>query len=237
MRTKLFIFSSIVILALALSACGPSAAASEHTLNVTGSGTVYLTPDIAYVNIGVHTEEADLALSMANNNAQVQAVVDALRANGVDANDIQTSNFSVWSYQTTDPMSGLITGWKYAVDNSVTVKVRDLSKLDNLLTIVVEAGANNINGITFDVSDKTAALAEARTKAMANADALAGELAATANVSLGGIVNISYTEVTSPYYGYGYGKGGGGGAESAATPINPGQLELTATVNVTYGIK
>jgi uncharacterized protein YggE len=238
MRNKLFTLSSILILILALSACGPSAANSEHTLSVTGTGTIYLTPDIAYVNIGVHTEEAELAQSMTNNNAQVQAVVNALLANGVDGKDIQTSNFSVWSYQTTDPMTGLITGWKYAVDNSVTVTVRDLSKLGDLLNTVVGAGANNINGISFDVADKSASLAEARTKAMSNAESLAQELAQTANVSLGNIVSISYTEVTSPYYGYGYGKGGGGGgAEAVAAPINPGQLELTATVVVTYGIK
>jgi len=235
MRTKLFVLSLILI--LALSACGPSTG-GEHTLNVTGSGTVYLTPDIAYINIGVHTEETDLAQSVARNNAQTQAVVDALRANGVDGKDIQTSNFSVWSYQTSDPATGMPNGMKYTVDNSVTVTVRDLAKLGDLLNTVVNAGANNINGISFDMSDKSAALAEARTKAMANADALAKELAATANVSLGSIVNISYTEISSPYYGYGYGMGGGGGAaESVPAPINPGQLQITASVNVTYGIK
>jgi uncharacterized protein YggE len=235
MRTKLFALS--IILLLALSACGPSTG-SEHTLSVTGSGIVYLSPDIAYINIGVHTEETDLAQSVAKNNAQVQAVVDALRGMGVEAKDIQTSNFSVWSYQTTDPATGAITGMKYAVDNSVTVTVRDLTKLGDLLNTVVGVGANNINSISFDVADKTAALVEARTKAMANADALAKELAQTANVSLGGITNISYTEVTSPNYGYGYGMGGGG-AESkpASAPINPGQLQVTATVSVTYGIK
>jgi hypothetical protein len=235
MRTKLLALS--IILVLALSACG-SPTGSEHTLNVTGSGTVYISPDIAYINIGVHTEESDLAQSVAKNNSQVQAVVDALRNNGVDAKDIQTSNFSVWSYQTTNPETGLNDLMKYSVDNSVTVTVRDLSKLGDLLNTVVGVGANNINSISFDVADKTAAMAEARTKAMANADALAKELAGMANVSLGGITNISYTEVTSPYYGYGYGMGGGGGAaESVAAPINPGQLQVTATVSVTYGIK
>ncbi|KAF0109352.1 MAG: hypothetical protein FD146_396 [Anaerolineaceae bacterium] len=236
MRTKLFIFSSVLILALALSACGPSTG-SQNTLNVTGTGTVYLTPDIAYINIGVHTENADIAQAVASNNAQTQAVVDALRANGVDGKDIQTSNFSVWSYQTSDPMTGEYTGMMYSVDNSVAVTVRDLTKLGNLLNIVVGAGANNINGISFDVTDKTAALAEARQKAMENAGSLANELAQTAGVSLGGIQNISYADYSTPYYGYGYGMGGGGGAESAAAPINPGQLQVTATVNVTYGIK
>jgi uncharacterized protein YggE len=235
MRTKLLVLSIIFI--LALSACGPSTG-SEHTLSVTGSGIIYVAPDIAYITVGVHTEETNLAQSVAKNNAQVQAVVDALRGMGVEAKDIQTSNFSVWSYQTTDPATGTVTGMKYSVDNSVTVTVRDLTKLGDLLNAVVGVGANNINSISFDVADKTAALAQARTKAMENAAALAKELAATANVSLGGITNISYTEVTSPYYGVGYGMGGGGGeSKPATTPINPGQLQVTATVSVTYGIK
>jgi uncharacterized protein len=234
MRTKLLALS--IILILALSACG-SPTGSEHTLNVTGSGTVFISPDIAYINVGVHTEEIDLAQSVAKNNSQVQAVVEALRGMGVDAKDIQTSNFSVWSYQTTDPVTGTITGMKYAVDNSVTVTVRDLTKLGDLLNTVVGVGANNINSISFDVADKTASLVEARTKAMANADSLAKELAQTAGVTLGGITNISYTEVTSPYY-YGYGMGGGGSdTKTASAPINPGQLQVTATVSVTYGIK
>jgi uncharacterized protein len=238
MRTKLFVLSMILL--LALGACGPAARSttgSEQTLNVTGTGTVYLTPDIAYINIGVHTEESALAQSVAKNNAQTQAVVDALRANGVEAKDIQTSNFSVYSYPTMNPETGMNDLMKYSVDNSVTVTVRDLTKLGDLLNTVVSVGANNINGISFDVSDKTAALAEARTKAMGNADALAKELAATAKVSLGSITNISYTETSSPYYGYGYGKGGGAAEAPVAAPINPGQIEVTATVSVTYGLK
>jgi hypothetical protein len=235
MRTKLILFSSILVLALALSACGPSAK-SGNTLNVTGSGTVYVTPDIAYVYIGVHTENTDIAQAVAENNTQAQAVVDALRNSGVEAKDIQTSNFSVWSSQTTDPATGLVTGTKYAVDNTVYITVRDLTKLGSLLDTAIRAGANNINSVSFDVADKSAALVEARQKAMANAGSLAKELAQTGGVSLGGIQNITYTDVPTPYYSYGMG-GGGGGAQAVSAPINPGQLQVTATVNVTYGIK
>jgi len=233
MRTKLFILSLAVL--LALSACAPSAA-NESTLNVTGSGTVYVTPDIAYIYIGVHTENSEIAQAVANNNTQTQAVVNALRNNGVEAKDIQTSNFSVWSYQTTDPLTGMATGTNYSVDNTVYVTVRDLSGLPSLLDTAIDAGANNINSISFDVADKSSAMTEARQLAMEKAGELADELAGTAGLSLGGIQTITYSDVSTLYYGYGM--GGGGGAEGAVSaPINPGQVQLTATVNVIYGIK
>lgn len=236
MHPKLTVLSSVLILALALSACGAPAEAGP-TLYVVGSGTVYVTPDVAYVYIGVHTEETDVAKAVASNNAQAQAVVNALRNSGVEGKDIQTSNFSVWSYQKTDPMTGESLGTVYSVDNTVFVTVRDLTKLGHLLDVALKAGANNINGVTFDVADKSAALAEARAKAMENAAALAGELAGNAGVTLVKIQNISYTDVATPYY-YGYGMGGGGGADGGVVaPINPGQITVTATVSVTYEIK
>ena len=69
MRTKLFLFIPILILALVLSACG-SAPAQPRTLSVSGNGTVYLTPDIAYIYLGVHTDDPDLANAVSTNNAQ-----------------------------------------------------------------------------------------------------------------------------------------------------------------------
>jgi hypothetical protein len=242
MRTKLFLLVPILVLALVLSACGsaaPAGQAAPRTLNVSGTGTVTLTPDIAYIFIGVHTEDPEIATAVDKNNTQAQAVVDALRGMGIAAVDIQTSNFSVWSSQQYDPSTGMYTGIIYMVDNTVYVTVRDLATLPAVLDAAIAAGANNINSVQFDVADKTAALAEARQKAMENAASLAGELATNAGVELGDIQNISYSEyLPTAYYGYGMGGGGGGGAEGAASaPISPGQMQLTVTISVTYEIK
>jgi len=238
MRTKLFLLIPILMLALAFSACGPSASVQPRTLNVSGNGTVYLTPDIAYIYLGVHTEENDVALAVNHNNTQTQSLVNALKNLGVAAADIQTSNFSVYTTQAYDKVSGLPNGTTYVVDDTVYVTVRDLTKLGSLLNTAVSSGANNINSVTFDVADKTAAMAEARQKAMANASSLANELAMTANVTLGDIQSISYSDNSpTPYYGYGMGGGGGATAPNASVPIQPGQTEISVTVSVTYYLK
>jgi uncharacterized protein YggE len=238
MPTKLTPISIIAtfVLVLVLSACG-GAAGQTKTLTVTGTGTVTLAPDLAYVSIGVHTEDTDIAQAVESNNSLAQAVVSALRNSSVDTKDLQTSNFSVYSSTQTDQLTGKPTGTNYSVDNSVSVTVRDLSKLASLLDTAVHAGANNINSVSFDVADNTSALVQARQKAMANAGALAAELSKNAGLPLGGIQTITYGgSQTVPYYGFGKG-GGGAAAPSASVPINPGQLQLTETVTVTYALK
>ncbi|MDI6769939.1 MAG: SIMPL domain-containing protein [Anaerolineales bacterium] len=239
MRSKLLLL--VPMLALALSACAPSLSASQtesRTLSVNGTGTVYLTPDVAYIYIGVRTEDADIAESVARNNAQAQRVVDALRNSGVAAKDIQTSNFSVWTSQQYDPATGQQSGSTYVVENTVYVTVRELTKLGELLDTAIGAGANNINSIQFDVSDKTAALTEARQKAVVSANSLAGELAGLAGVRLGDIQTISYMDYQPmPYYGYGMGGGGGAAVSAEAAPINPGQIAVSVNVSIVYEIK
>jgi len=235
MRTKLSIFISVLVLALVLSACG-TAAAQPRTLNVSGNGTVYLTPDIANIYIGVHNENPVITTAVSNNNNQTQALVDALKNAGVAEADIQTSNFSVYTTQSYDKLTGQSLGSTYAVDNTVYVTVRDLPKLGSLLNTAVGAGANNINSITFDVADKTAAMAQARQKAMENASSLASELAQNAGVKLGEIQNVSYSDTSSIPYPYGMG-GGGSSTPNTSVPIQPGKTQISVTVSVTYTIR
>jgi len=237
MRSKFLVITAIVLFSLVLSACGGTAA-QPRSLSVSGTGTVSMAPDIAYVYIGVHTENPDIAQAVASNNTQAQAVMAALRNSGVDAKDIQTSNFSVYTSNNYDKLTGEISASSFAVDNTVYVTVRDLTKLGSLLDTAIKAGANNINSVSFDLADKTAAMQQARQKAMTDAGDLAAELSKTAGLTLGGIQTLSYTESGPIYYAAGMGGGGGGGpAASVPAPINPGQIQLTATVNVTYNVK
>lgn len=242
MNKKYVAFAILAILALAVSACGATTvnqAAPENirTLDVSGIGVVYLTPDIVYINIGVNTQRENASEAVAINKEQTTAVIQALKDSGVEEKDIRTTNFSIWSNPQYDPTgSGQIIGTTYTVDNTVYVTIRDIEKLGDLLDAAIAAGANNIYSIQFDVEDKTAANKEARAKAVEEANAQAQDLAGVAGLSLGEIQKISYYESGASPYFYG-GKGGGGGAAEAAVPIQPGQLAVTVTVNVTYSVK
>jgi uncharacterized protein len=247
MNKKYFVFAIVAVLALMVSACGPSTVTNQYaapealrTLNVNGVGVVYLTPDIAYITIGVNTQRDNASAAVEANKEQTTAVIEAIKAAGVEDKDIRTNNFSIWSNPQYDEFGQLSGTVNYVVDNTVNVTVRNIDKLGDLLDAAITAGANSIYSIQFDVEDKTAAQEEARTKAVEDAKAEAAGLAGTSGVELDAIQNISYYESGGAYYyDMGYGKGGGGGAvaESAAVPIQPGQLAVSVSVNITYTIK
>jgi uncharacterized protein YggE len=237
MKTKSLIFVAVMIFALLVGACAPVASQDARTLSVSGNGQAFLAPDIAYIYVGVHTEQPTAAEAVAENNSQTQALISAIQDFGIDPKDIRTSNFSIWPMDRFDPATGAPTGEKtYAADNTVYVTVRDLETLGDLLDTAVQAGANTVNSVQFDVENKDEALKEARVDAMNNAKTQAQELAEAAGLSLGEVQSISFVDNQFPIFD---GKGGGGGfaAEAAAVPIQPGQLSFTVTVNVTYALK
>ena len=239
MKTKSLIIFTVIALALLVGACAPAAGnANVRTLSVSGSGEALLAPDIAYIYVGVHTENSTAATAVEENTSQTQELVKAIRDFGIDEKDIRTTNFSIYPMDRFDPATGLPSGEKvYAVDNTVYVTVRDLTKLGDLLDTAVQAGANNINSVQFDVAEKDEALKQARADAVKDAESQAQSLAQAAGLSLGEIQSISFNE-SSPYPIFD-GKGGGGAvaAEQAAVPIQPGQLTFTVYVNVTYALK
>ena len=163
------LIAALLVMATLLSACGaaPSAQAAR-TLSVNGTGTISLTPDIAYIYLGVHSEDPSASEAVASNNTQTQKVIDALKNLGIDEKDIRTTNFSIWPSQQYGP-DGTVTGSIYMVDNTVYITVRDLDGLGDLLDSAITAGANSVNSIQFDVADKTEAVKEARAKAMEDA--------------------------------------------------------------------
>lgn len=249
MRTKLFgLFGLLIIASLVLTGCAGTALAQEptqtpasggvpRTLSVSGSGKAFLTPDLAYIYIGVHTEAADAAEAVAANNTQSQKLIDALRDFGINSNDIQTTNFSIWPQQQYSP-EGRQTGTTYVVDNTVYVTLRDLESIGEFLDTAIANGANTINGIQFDVADRTEALSDARRDAIAQARAQAEELADAAGVTLGQIHSISTygSNYPGPIYAD-RGMGGGAAEMAASVPVSPGQLLIQVDVTVVFEIE
>jgi uncharacterized protein len=242
------IFVTCFILTLALSACAvpPSAGVPAQaspaqqinqpqvrTISINGSGQVTLAPDVAYVSIGVHSQATNVSDALNENNQKAQAVGGALRELNIDSKDIQTSGFNIVPQQQFGPQ-GEQTGTIYSVDNTVYVTVRDLQVMGKLLDVVVRSGANSINGIAFDVLDKSQALSEARKLAIESARSQAEEIAQTAGVTLGDLqtMNVYASNPPTPIF---EGKGGTA-ADASQVPLSAGQLILRVEVSATYAI-
>jgi len=223
------------VLAASLPATTAETTTVSRTIHVSGNGLIDAAPDIATINIGIHTEYENASTAVSENNRMVQNLMETLKASGIEQIDMQTSNFSIWQNQKYN-YDGTTAGSTYMVDNTVYVTVRDLNNLGKTLDSAVQAGANNINGIQFSVADDSAFMAQARALAVTNAQTIAQELAAAAGVELGEIESISYVSNTYPVAYYGARGMGGGGAESTV-PITAGQVSLQATVDITYTIK
>jgi uncharacterized protein len=242
MKNKFVWIMLSIIAVLALGACSGTPAQAvvtpqppQRMINVTGTGQVYLTPDVAYINIGVHTVADTVGDALKQNNAQATAVASSLKELGVDAKDIQTNAFNVYPQQQFGPQ-GEVLKTTYAVDNTVFVTVRDLSKLGQILDVVVQNGANAINGITFDVLDKTKALTQVRQMAVTDARQQAQQLADAAGVKLGNLISLNVYTSNSPVPAFG-GKGGVAANAAAPVSVSAGQMVLSMDASLVYEIK
>lgn len=236
MRKKLsLILVSLMIFGL-LTACASQTAGDEsvRSMSVSGTGQVTVVPDIATINVGVRTEADAVTDALSGNTAQANAISQVLQDLGVAEKDIQTSNFNVYPSERYDPMTGQSEGQYFIVENTVNVTVRDLSTLSEVLSAVVDAGANNIYGINFNVENRDEAVAEARQLAIQDAKAKAEAIAEEAGVSLGEVINISVYSSSSPVT---YFDAKGGAYTEAAVPISAGTLTITMECSLTYEIK
>lgn len=238
----------VFVLGLALAACNGSlptqaaAPAQQATvpaaggITVVGQGTAYGQPDQATVIVGVDTFAPTVAEATAQNQATLDDVMAALEAAGIAAEDIQTTNYSLYAEQIYgDRGPEGIAG--YRVSNQVNVKIRDIALVGDVLAAVTEAGANAIYGVNFSVADPAALEAEARAAAMEDARKRAESLAELGGVSLGDIQIISEV-VGTPVMPLGMGGGGFAMEQAASAPgISPGQLSYQVQVQVTYGIQ
>ena len=160
-------------------------------------------------------------------------VINALTDNGVDDKDIQTQYFSIdrvtrWDREGEEE---IVVG--YRVTNTVTAKIREIDKAGSIIDAVAAAGGDftRINSIGFSVDDPSAYYDEARQEAMADARAKAEQLAELAEVELGKPTYISEGIISPVYQRSMY-----EGAAPPTTPISPGEMELTLSVQVVYAI-
>lgn len=207
---------------------------NEHTITVTGSGTVVVSPDIADVRLGVVVTKPTVKAARETAAEAMTRVIAALKKLGIADKDIQTTTVSlqpVYDYSTqTNPPK--ITGYNLA--NGVAVTIHNLDETGDVIDDSLAAGATSLDGVTFRVDDPAKAQQQARTDAMNEAKASADTLAKSAGVSITGVASISEASTPVPYPVY-YGVAAGApAADSVKTPVQPGTSDVTITVTVAY---
>ncbi|WP_166300558.1 SIMPL domain-containing protein [Bradyrhizobium sp. 26S5] len=229
-------FAAILVATTLLAA--PALANDDFppAISVTGEATVSVAPDQAVIDGGVTTDAKTAREAADANNIAMAKVLGALKGAGIDEKDYQTSRLSLQpqfanrtSSSPTAPPS--IVG--YRASNRVTIKVRDVAKVAGVVDVLVGAGANEIGGINFVVSQASKVLDEARDKAIADARRKAEIYAKAAGVTLGEPISISeegnapvpmYRKMAAPM-------------AASSAPVAQGEETLSVSVSVSWAIK
>ena len=160
-------------------------------------------------------------------------VVEAVRKLGIEDKDIATANVSLNPvYDYPNNAAPRIRG--YQMQNTISITVRDLDKLSDVVDNSVAAGATTVNGISFDVADRTAAEAQAREAAVKDAKTKADTLANGLGVRITGVASIAESVSTPVYYPQAYAAGAAMTDKAAETPVLPGSTDVVITVQVAF---
>jgi uncharacterized protein len=218
------------------------------TISVQGTSDRSVTPDVATFTFSVMAEDVDANAAQQKSATSMQSITDYLKAQGVAPEDIKTVYYNLypryeytgsecneWGY--CSPGGQRVVG--YTADESISVKIHDITKAAELIAGVGSNGATNISGLSFTIDDPDALKEEIRAEAIADAREKADRLAESLGVRLG---KLSYFYEEQPYPPYNYGYGGmmmekSADASMSAPSIAPGQNEITSTVTLTYEIK
>lgn len=230
---------ALIVSALIAPAATVAQVASENgditpSITVSGMGRVKAEPDVADINLGVTKQAEDAKTASEQAATAMAAVIKALQAAGIADTDIQTTTISLMPVYDYDDNPPQIEGWE--ATNLVNVTVRDIDTVGDVVDAATAAGATNINGITFRVDDPTAAEAEARTAAVADARSKADQLAAAAGVTIVGVLTMSESGAQAPQPIFMERAAFDTAAGAVETPVMPGQVELSINVLVQYEI-
>lgn len=234
MKPRASRFSALaVVLAAATLIAAPARAESEPpaVISVTGEARISVPPDLAQIDAGVTTEAKTAREASDANNLAMGKVLVALKGAGVEEKDYQTSRLSLQPQSSSSRPGGSPTITGYRASNRVTIRLRDVTKVASVIDTVVGAGANDIGGISFMVSQASKLLDDAREQAIADARRKAEIYARAAGVTLGAPVAISEGGAPAPIVFRRM------AAAPQEAPIAQGEETLQLSVSVSWSIK
>ena len=225
------LIAAAAILAMAVA---PAAVAQEDKgrITITGTASIDADPDLATVFAGVESVAPTAREALTANSQRMDAVFQAIRGLGIEERDVGTSNFDISQNWRHGPNGSQPDG--YRVANQVTLRLRDVSRVGDVLDALTSAGINNAGNIRFEVENADELLDGARREAVQKARSRAELYAAAAGVRLGKVVAInegSFTPMPQPQFAAMEARAAG------APPIAPGQQTLSVSVTVTWALE
>lgn len=203
--------------------------------SVSGEGTVTASPDEAIINAGIQTQAATVQDAQNKINTVINDVSANIKKLGINGADIQSSNYNIQPSYDYSGGTQKITG--YQASTTLNIKVKDISKINNVIDTATKNGANQISNISFDISDKTALENQARAKAVAQAKQIAQQAAQMGGFRLGKLINyseqIGNTPQPIPLAAKAVSVNGGG----TPTNIEPGSTDIKVTVTLSYEVQ
>jgi len=226
-------FALAVAAATLLATPALAQTAPPAAISVTGEANVSVAPDLAQIDGGVTTDAKTAREASDANNAAMGKVLLALKGAGVDEKDYQTSRLSLQPQYATSSKTAERPGVvSFRASNHVTIKVRDVAKVASVIDVLVGAGANEIGGINFIVTQASKALDEAREQAISDARRKAQIYAKAAGVTLGEPIAISEEGGPASVF-----RSKVAGGMAAPAPVAQGEETLSVTVSVSWAIK
>lgn len=207
----------------------------SDTFNVIGEGSVIAKPDIATLNVGISAQGATVKAVQDQINATINKVAEAIKKLGVEQKDIQTTNYNINPNYDFQGNIQRITG--YSASTNLTIKVRNIDLVNQVIDQATGSGANQVGGISFDVDDKTKLENEARQKAVAAAKTKAESAAKIAGFKLGRMVNYSENFEGEPRPIPLRISAGAPDVEKLETAVEPGSSEIRVIVTLSYEIQ
>ncbi len=207
---------------------------------VSGEGKVTVVPDTGIINVGINLTRPSVKSAQTEVNTIINKISEAAKKLTVEAKDIKTSDYSIYPEYDYRTGTGRITG--YRVSASLTLKVRNLEKINEVVDAATANGANTVSGIQLTVDDdrQKQLLQQARELAIKEAKTKAESLAAAAGISLGRIVNVQESGMNTPVpmmYKVAEARGMGGGGAAADTNIEAGSTDINSSVTLFFETK
>lgn len=237
----------VILVALGLTAIAVISLIRERIVNpninqltVTASGVAYAKPDIAQISVAVQTNQVkEASQAVQENTEKMNQVIAQIKAAGVEEKDIKTTNYSLTPNYRYNPETGESTVDGYNVYQEITVKIRDLSKVGEIIETSTSVGANQVGSISFTIDDTENIKKEAREEAIAKAKIKVRDLTELTGIKIGKLVNVYESESggqTDPYY-YAKSDAMGMGGAMATPQIQTGENEMRLDVTLVYEVK